>query len=84
MVHAIEKAPLESKKDLHYSKKPLAGPWAPEESTLLKGIHNLKDKKKQELEMEEPSFHPEINPPKKYKPLKETSTSQEWRTAAER
>lgn len=73
MVHAVEKAPLETKKDLHYSKKPVGPPRAPEESTLLKGIHNLKEKKKQELENEEPSFHPEIN--QRYQPKKNTSTS---------
>ena len=82
MVHAVEKAPLETKKDLHYSKKPVGPPRAPEESTLLKGIHNLKEKKKQELENEEPSFHPEIN--QRYQPKKNTSTSQERRTAADR
>ena len=83
MVNAVEKAPLESKKDLLYSKKPVGPPRAPEESTLLKGIHNLKDKKKQEIESEEPSFHPEINPPKRFKPAKDTSTSQERSTASE-
>jgi len=41
----------------------------------LKGIHNLKEKKKYEIESEEPSFHPEINPPKRFKPAKDLSTS---------
>ena len=66
MVHAVDKTPLETKKNLHYSKKPVGPPRAPEESTLLKGIHNLKEKKKQELEAEEPSFHPEIHSTYKY------------------
>ncbi len=62
--HGIEK-PLSSKKDLAYSRKPAGPHRAPEESTLLQGIHNLKPKKQEEIEQDEPTFHPEINPQSK-------------------
>lgn len=65
MVHAIEKTPLQTKKDLAYARRNQGPPRAPEESTLHKGIHNIKSKRQLELEAEEPTFHPEINPSNK-------------------
>jgi hypothetical protein len=65
-VHSIDKTPLTSNKDLTYARKPAGPPRAPDESTLMDHIHNLKPKKIEEFENEEPRFQPEINPvPKK-------------------
>ena len=50
LVHAIEKTPLASKKDLAYARKPAGPPRAPEETTLYEPIHNLKPKKMEEFE----------------------------------
>jgi DNA-binding response OmpR family regulator len=53
LVHAIEKTPLASKKDLAYARKPAGPPRAPEETTLYEPIHNLKPKKIEEFAKKE-------------------------------